>query len=97
MANLKSNAYVWHVMVMAAYSSWKWADSLWERRCMRRRGDQGEIGLDAGGEMAERGARRAVVDLWGRLHGFSISQLWYICTEARMGISGSSPNIQSFG
>jgi hypothetical protein len=29
---------------------------------LRRRGDQGESGLDAGVELAERGARRAVMD-----------------------------------
>jgi hypothetical protein len=35
---------------------------------LRRMGDQGESGLDP---LAERGARRAVIHFWGRLHGFA--------------------------
>jgi hypothetical protein len=34
-------------------------------------GDQEEPSLEAGVELAERGARRAVIDFWGRLHGFT--------------------------
>ncbi len=34
-------------------------------------GDQGEPSLEAGVELAVRGARRAVMDFWGRLHGFT--------------------------
>jgi hypothetical protein len=40
-----------------------------EKVKLRRRGDQGESGLDAGVELAERGATRAVMDFLGRLHG----------------------------
>jgi hypothetical protein len=38
---------------------------------LRRGGDQGEPSLEAGVELAERGARRAVIDFLGRLHGFT--------------------------
>jgi hypothetical protein len=38
---------------------------------LRRGADQGEPSLEAGVELAERGARRAVMDFWGRLHGFA--------------------------
>ncbi len=33
--------------------------------------DQGEPSLETGVQLAERGARRAVMDIWGRLHGFT--------------------------
>ncbi len=38
---------------------------------LRKGGDQGEPSLKAGVELAERSARRAVMDFWGRLHGFA--------------------------
>jgi hypothetical protein len=38
---------------------------------LRRGPDQGEPRLEAGVELAERGARRAVMDFWGYLHGFA--------------------------
>ena len=38
---------------------------------MRRVAGQGEPRLEAGVDLAERGARRAVIDFWGRLHGFA--------------------------
>jgi hypothetical protein len=38
---------------------------------LRRGADHGEPSLEAGVELAERGARRAVMDFWGRLHGFT--------------------------
>jgi hypothetical protein len=60
---------VWDVIVMAEMAAMEA-----RRRFMavtRRRGDQGEAGLDAGLELAERGARRAVMDFWGRLYGFT--------------------------
>jgi hypothetical protein len=37
----------------------------------RRRGDKGEPSLDARVELARRGTRRAVLDFWGHLHGFT--------------------------
>ncbi len=51
---------------------------------MRRKGDAGDTGtgLDAGMELVERGARRAVTGFWGRLHGF---------TQLGVGCSGSPP------
>jgi hypothetical protein len=49
--------------------------------------DQGDPSLEAGVQLAERGARRAVMDFWGRLHGFA--QLGV--PKARMGLGGSLP------
>jgi hypothetical protein len=38
---------------------------------LRAGADQGEPRLEAGVELAERGAKRAVLDFWGCLQGFA--------------------------
>ncbi len=55
---------VWDVIAMAAIAAMETG-----RRCMaammRRVAGQGEPRLEAGVDLAERGARRAVIDFWG--------------------------------
>jgi hypothetical protein len=77
---------VWDVIVLAAIVALEMG------RCfmaatLRRGPDQEEPSLVAGVELAERGARRAVMDFWGRLP--RLHSAWG--AEARLGVSGSSP------
>ena len=61
---------VWDVIVMAAISAME-TGRRFMAATMRRGAGQGEPRLEAGTDLAERGARRAVIDFWGRLHGFT--------------------------
>ena len=61
---------VWDVIAMAAISAME-TGRRFMAATMRRGAGQGEPRLEAGMDLAERGARRAVIDFWGRLHGFA--------------------------
>jgi hypothetical protein len=61
---------VWDVIVLAAIAAME-TGRRFMAASLRRGADQGELSLEAGVELAERGARRAVMDFWGRLHGFA--------------------------
>ncbi len=57
----------WDAIVMAAIAAGRRI-----KAATRRRGpEQGEPSLEAGLELANKGARRAVMDFLGRLHGFT--------------------------
>ncbi len=63
---------VWHVMVMAAIPVATMETGRHFMAATLRWGcDQGELSLKAGVELAESGARRAVMDFWGRPQGFT--------------------------
>jgi hypothetical protein len=60
---------VWDIIVLAAIAAME-TGRRFIAASLRRGADQEEPSLEAGGE-AERGARRAVMDVWGHLHGFA--------------------------
>ncbi len=58
------------VIVMAAIAAME-TGRRFTAATLRKGGDQGGPRLETGVELAERGARRAVMDFWGRLHDFT--------------------------
>ncbi len=59
---------VWDFIVLAPIAAME-TGLRYMAASLRRGADQGEPSLEAGVEFSERGARRAVMDFWGRLHG----------------------------